>query len=122
VVMRPAAGLSTAAVYQACRPASHPLDAQGLGSALQRGDLSRVGRLLHNQLQPAAESLTPWIDRMKQEFDRLDVLGHQMSGSGTSYFGLCRTARHAHHVAGRLRSRRQGQVFVVRSCHQEIAS
>lgn len=122
VIVRPAVGLSTAAVYRACRPADQPLDAQGLGAAINTGDLSRIGRLLHNRLQPAAESLTPWIERMKREFEQFDVVGHQMSGSGTSYFGLCRNARHARHVAGRLRSRGQGQVFAVRSCHQEIAS
>jgi 4-diphosphocytidyl-2-C-methyl-D-erythritol kinase len=33
------------------------------------------------------------------------VCGHQMSGSGTSYFGICRHARHARRVAATLRAR-----------------
>jgi 4-diphosphocytidyl-2C-methyl-D-erythritol kinase len=34
-----------------------------------------------------------------------------MSGSGSSYFGIARHARHAKRVASRLRSREIGTVF-----------
>ena len=73
---------------------------------LQRGHWSDVGRHLHNRLEPAAERLTPWIHRLRSVFDRLDCLGHQMSGSGTSYYGICRNAGHARRVAARLRGAR----------------
>ena len=64
-----------------------------------------AGQLLYNGLQPAAEMCSPWIVRLRQEFSRLSVLGHQMSGSGTSYFGICRHARHARRLAAHLRQR-----------------
>lgn len=115
VVVRPPEGLSTARVYQQCRPAAHPASVAPLAAALQAGDPVRAARCLVNRLQPAAESLTPWIARMRSVFDRLDCLGHQMSGSGTSYFGICRHARHARRVAARLRGEELGYVRVART-------
>jgi len=57
------------------------------------------GTLVAQSIGPAAARLTAWIGRLRHEFSRLDCLGHQMSGSGTSYFGLCRHARHARAIA-----------------------
>jgi 4-diphosphocytidyl-2-C-methyl-D-erythritol kinase len=110
VMVRPPVGLSTPAVYKACRPAAHPRDIGSLQSALTRGAVATAARMLDNRLEEAAETLTPWIARLRTEFARQGVLGHQMSGSGSSYFGICRHARHARRVAARLRSRRVGWV------------
>jgi 4-diphosphocytidyl-2-C-methyl-D-erythritol kinase len=117
VVVKPPAGLSTARVFAACQPAATPRRSGPLLTALQRGELARAGRLLYNRLHGAAMRLSPWIERLAGEFTRLDCLGHQMTGSGTAYFGLCRTARHARYAAGVLRSRRVGSVFQVGTCH-----
>jgi 4-diphosphocytidyl-2-C-methyl-D-erythritol kinase len=116
VVVRPPVGLSTAAVYGVCRPAESPIAPAPIVDALGRGDLGQLGRLLFNRLQPAAESLSPWIGRLRQEYSGLDCLGHSMSGSGTAYFGLCRHARHARRLARRLEAKGVGSVFAVRSC------
>jgi 4-diphosphocytidyl-2-C-methyl-D-erythritol kinase len=115
-IVKPPTGLSTADVYRACRPADEPQQAARLTEALRQGRLGQAGRLLVNRLQPAAESLTETIGELKAEFARLDVLGHQMSGSGTSYFALCRSARQARRVARLLEVRGVGQVYAVRSC------
>jgi len=111
VVVRPPEGLSTAAVYKACRPSVAPRKVEPLLDALRDGDARQLGRRMHNALQPASRGLSPWIDRLETEFARMDCLASQMSGSGTSYFGVCRSARHALAIAGRLRSRRLGRVF-----------
>ncbi len=116
VVVRPPVGLTTAAVYGVCRPAAKPRCVTSLVEALYRGDARAAGRLLHNRLQAAAESLSPWIAKLRETFAGEDFLGHGMSGSGSSYFGLCRHARHAHRLAHRLRARGLGNVFAVRSC------
>jgi len=116
VMARPPVGLSTAAVYGACRPARQPRKIAPLIEALLQGNSNEIGRLLWNQLQPAAERLTPWIGRLREAFAREDVLGHQMSGSGTSCFGLCRDAHHARRIARRLEAGGAGSVFVVQSC------
>jgi 4-diphosphocytidyl-2-C-methyl-D-erythritol kinase len=116
VVVYPPEGLSTAAVYRVCRPASRPRTLAPLLEALARGDIRQTGRLLFNRLQPAAEKLSPWIGRLRRHLAREDCLGHGMSGSGTSYFGLCRHARHARRVARRLQANGLGSVFAVHSC------
>jgi 4-diphosphocytidyl-2-C-methyl-D-erythritol kinase len=114
VVVCPPQGLSTPAVYENCRPADRPRSVAELVRAWSAGNAGRVGRLLHNQLQPAAERLSPWIGRLREEFGKLDFLGHQMSGSGTSYFGLCRHARQAARLARILHSRGLGRAFSAR--------
>jgi 4-diphosphocytidyl-2-C-methyl-D-erythritol kinase len=116
VVVRPPAGLPTAAVYGSCRPAEEPRSAEPLSEALHRGDWPRAGRQIWNRLQVAAAELSPWPARMEREFVLLDCLGHGMSGSGTSYFGICRHARHARRTARCLQAKGFNAVFVVRSC------
>lgn len=116
VVARPPGGLATASVYGRCRPAVKPREAGPMAEALARGDIKRIGRLLFNRLQPAAMELSPWIRQLQQQFAGEDFLGYGMSGSGTSYFGLCRHARHARRIARRLEANGAGSVFVVRSC------
>ncbi len=113
VVVRPPAGLSTAEVYRHCQPAETPCRVEGIMEAARRGCPVLVGRRLFNRLQAAAEQLSPWVARLHAAFDHLDCGGHQMSGSGTTYFGVCRHARHARHVAGQLRSAGWGAVFQV---------
>lgn len=115
VVVAPPVGLSTAAVFRCCRPAEAPRPLAPLLEALRAGDLAVAGCSLFNRLQPAAAELSPWIDRMKNEFAAGGFVGHQMSGSGTSYFGLCRNLGHACWAAGLLRGRRIGQVYAVRT-------
>jgi len=115
VLVRPPAGLSTARVYANCRAAQPPQPLEPLVRALAKGDRRLAGRLLYNRLEEAAEPLSPWIGRLKAEFARLDCPA-RMSGSGSSYFGMCRGARHARRVAARLRSRGVGRVYAVHSC------
>ncbi len=117
VVVCPSVGLSTAAVYGVCRPARKPKTVAPLVEALSQGDTRQAGRLLFNRLQPAAETLSPWIERLQREFAREDCVGYGMSGSGTSYFGICRHATHARRVARRLQANGADSVFAVRNCH-----
>lgn len=116
VVVRPPVGLSTARVFAASHVPREPRSTASMVAALRRGDAAKVGRLLHNRLQEPAETLSPWIGRLRREFDRWDFLGHQMSGSGSSYFGICQHARHARRLAQALRARAVGSVFAASSC------
>ena len=111
VVVRPPVGLSTPQVFRNCRPADRPVELQPFLAAARRGDLSAMGRRLHNRLQPAAVALSPWIERMQREFQRFEFVAHQMSGSGSSYFGICRHARQARRLASALRNAEVGAVF-----------
>jgi 4-diphosphocytidyl-2-C-methyl-D-erythritol kinase len=115
VVVKPPVGLSTADVYRACRPAEKPQSAAALIDAWRRGNKAALGRLLHNRLQDAAERLCDFVERLAHELRRYAVLGHQMSGSGTSYFALCRDARQARRTAAELAGRGLGQTFALRT-------
>jgi 4-diphosphocytidyl-2-C-methyl-D-erythritol kinase len=116
VVVRPEAGLSTAAVYAAHRLVEAPRSVENFAEVFRRGNAREIGRLLFNRLAAAAAGLSPWIERLQQEFDRLDCLGHGMTGSGTSYFGLCRHARQATRITRYLEAKGVGSVFTVRNC------
>jgi 4-diphosphocytidyl-2-C-methyl-D-erythritol kinase len=119
VVVRPPEGLSTAEVYRHCRPAERPRSVGPLVEALRAGDGRRLKHLVFNRLQPAAESLSPWIEHVGRELAQADCLAHQMTGSGSGYFGICRHARHARRVAGRLRARRIGRVYTARASRRQ---
>jgi len=111
VIVRPPIGLTTPKVYKECRPNDSPRGAASLVADLGRGQADGVGKKLRNDLQPAAARLTPWIRTLQKEFERQELLGHQMSGSGSSYFGLCRSHRQARRIAARLRARNVGATF-----------
>ncbi len=115
VVVCPPEGLSTAAVYRECgATAEPPADARSaapLVEALCSGDLRRVAESLFNRLQPPAARLSAWIDRLRHDFAAQGCIAAQMSGSGTSYFGLCRTALEAQHLAAKLRGAGHARAF-----------
>lgn len=95
VVAKPSVALSTAEVFSRVQPQNDRRIADTIIDNLQAGRTIEVGKLLFNRLQRFAEPLTNQIDRLRFEFARLDCLGHQMSGSGSSYFGLFRSGRAA---------------------------
>lgn len=116
VVVKPPEGLATSDVYAASRPAKRAMTSDSMVSALRSGDAAGVGRLMKNRLQSAGKKLSPCVKRLSEEFRGLGLLGHQMTGSGTSYFGICRHRRHARQTAEQLRQRRLGGVFRASSC------
>ncbi|MEX0978480.1 MAG: hypothetical protein WDZ48_06495, partial [Pirellulales bacterium] len=117
VVVRPPEGLSTADVYARCQVPPEPRRAAPLVEALQAGDTRKLKQFMYNRLQGPAESLSPWIARVRREFSAQDCLADQLTGSGSAYFGICRHARHARRVAGRLQARGLGRVYSVRASH-----
>lgn len=116
VVVCPPEGLATARVFSGCRPSEAPQPSEALIEALRAGRRQQVAQSMFNGLQESAAGLSPWIGRLADAFSEQDVLGHSMSGSGTSYFAVCRHQAHARCVAARTRGRRLGSVYVVRSC------
>jgi 4-diphosphocytidyl-2-C-methyl-D-erythritol kinase len=117
VVVRPPQGLSTADVYRNCQPAQTPVSIGPLLEAWRNGCPYRLGSMLMNRLQEPAAKMCSWVGRLQNAMKRLEVPGHQMTGSGSSYFAICHNARHAQHTASRLRAQRLGQVFHATSVH-----
>ena len=111
VVVRPPVGLATSEVFGrvVLNEVMRPLNTNDL-IQVAGGAIPGKRRLLLNRLQSAAAQLTPWIQRLQEEFTQLPVVAHQMSGSGSSYFGICRHRRVAEFVANRLRARHVGHV------------
>jgi len=115
VVAKPASGLSTPAVYRACRaePADHRLSHLLQALKFQRGDLA--ARHLRNDLQSPAEQLNREVIHLACLFSEQEFGGHQLSGSGTAYFGVCKNRSQALSIAARLRQRGIPWVQVVQS-------
>src|SRR5262249_24400277 len=107
VVAKPPVGLSTGDVYGARDRISKVSGGEiksggslaGVVRDMQLGGIANWARQMQNGLQQAASSLSPWFERLKAAFDSLDFAGHQLSGSGTAYFGVCRHAQHARRLA-----------------------
>ena len=104
VVTKPASGLSTPVVYRQCVPDETGRQVGGFIDSLATGAIGDMARRLHNGLQAPAESLSSDVRELRRLFEQLPVAGHQMSGSGSSYFGMCASRRQALRVASRLRA------------------
>jgi 4-diphosphocytidyl-2-C-methyl-D-erythritol kinase len=123
VVVKPPTALQTSVVYAENTASSDiglpKVASSGLGPLLQslrRGRIGNLQPLIVNHLQSAAARISPWINRLATAFGRLDFSAHQMTGSGSAYFGVCRNTRHATRLAAVLQSLDLGVVYTTRSC------
>ena len=113
VIVVPPEGLSTADVYRAAHVPAEPRKMESVIAAFRTGSLRCLGETLHNRLEEAACTISPWILRVRDAMDDVGCQAHQMTGSGSGYFGLCRHMDEATRLASRLRARNVGQVFAV---------
>jgi 4-diphosphocytidyl-2-C-methyl-D-erythritol kinase len=124
VIVKPPTSLATAAVYDSlgAGPVSELQRRDSAGRVaellglLRAGALGKAGRQMTNGLQQAAAGLCEWIERIGAAFSRLSCHGHLMTGSGSAYFGVMRSARHARRAAGILSSKDLGTVFATATC------
>jgi 4-diphosphocytidyl-2-C-methyl-D-erythritol kinase len=122
VVVKPPVGLNTADVYRAydrmveTSAESPPRKLGPLDLGSDAFGWRDAGRWMHNRLQAAAASLSPWVKRIQQIFAEFDFAAHQLTGSGSAYFGVCRHAQHARRLANILRARQLGLVYTTCSC------
>lgn len=95
VLAKPAAGVSTRALFERLNlPQPLPDTARAM-AALSSGDVRALGLLLCNALQAEAEALVPEIGTLRQRLLALGALGASMTGSGSAVFGLFETAEAA---------------------------
>ncbi|MDX6738486.1 4-(cytidine 5'-diphospho)-2-C-methyl-D-erythritol kinase [Actinocorallia sp. A-T 12471] len=104
-------GLSTPAVYAECdrlraayeQHAEWPHESPALLAALAEGDAKALGAALTNDLQPAALSLMPALQRTISAGRDFGALGALVSGSGPTCAFLASDAEHAADLAAALR-------------------
>ncbi len=89
LVVKPPFGLSTPAVFRSYRPllAEAPSVDEFL-QALNSGDQTLIGKLLHNDLEAAAFELRPELAQLKEKLLQNGALGCLLSGSGSSLFAI----------------------------------
>jgi 4-diphosphocytidyl-2-C-methyl-D-erythritol kinase len=102
VLISPAGGLSTAAVFQKVVLAPHLREGNAIRSAVQLGDIEEIGRHLFNRLQESAEALCPEVKDVRQKLEATKPAGVLMTGSGSTVFALCRDRDEAIRVASHL--------------------
>ena len=88
VIARPPVGLSTADVYAKCVVPDSPRSSGELVKAFSLGRIDKIGGLIFNRLETFAGELSEWTERLRYEFDRTNCTGHQLTGSGSCYFGI----------------------------------
>jgi 4-diphosphocytidyl-2-C-methyl-D-erythritol kinase len=123
VIVKPPDSLSAGEVYSKhdalASSASPTYDHQRKQLVTDRHSSSwhNLSTWMHNRLQAAASAISPSVERLRQVFDEFDFVAHQLTGSGSAYFGVCRHAQHARRLANTLRTRQLGLVYATRSCH-----
>jgi len=124
VIAVPPEGVSTASAFRAlaAAPGGWGREAESrnrlsrLLETLRSGSLAAAGRWMTNRLQSVAAELCPWIRRLGTAFASTSCHGHMLTGSGSAYFAVMRSARHARRVAAELSSRNLGTVFASATC------
>ena len=118
VIVKPAFGLSTPKVFGALEVSRRSSQSRlpELVESLRRGAIAEAGRRMVNCLEGAAERMTPWIAQIRHEFARFGCWGHFMTGSGTAYVGVMRSARHAGRVAKSIAGMNLGSVYATSNC------
>src|SRR5262249_41171171 len=122
VIVKPADALGAGEVYAAYDSINKQDVPRARGelsrwlAAMRRGASSNVAAWMHNGLEAAASTLSPCVDKLRRAFGELDFIAHQLTGSGSAYFGVCRHAQHARRLASILRTQQLGLVYATRSC------
>ncbi len=104
VLVCPEVGLATAEVYRRVIVPKVPHTGDAIRRAVEDGDVTAIGRQLHNRLEPAARQLCPDLADLRRRLEQTGPAGQLMSGSGSSHFALCRSRREAQRIARELRS------------------
>ncbi len=119
VIIHPPLGCSTKEIFS--RFQGHRdvhADPEKLIQSLKSNQLSTVGGMFHNDLEPAASSLCDWVSRARRWIDRYDHLGQVMSGSGSARFCLCATRDQAETIASEIKGQFSVRAYAVRPWRQ----
>ena len=93
VIVKPAFGLSTAAVYRGHTPPSTPVNSEPMRAAAASGKPDAVAANLHNRLEAPAFAVEPRLAGVRDRLRACNPLGVLLCGSGSSVFALARDPR-----------------------------
>jgi len=113
VVAQPPEGISTVEVFGKLRIPQEQVSSDRAVNACRSGRLAAIADSMFNRLEEPASGLSAWPSRLREEFGKLGCLGHQMSGSGSCYFGVFASQLAALTNARILRQRVPNSVFHV---------
>lgn len=103
VLVKPAAGLSTPAVYQSGKALFSSGERTRLFRALlTEKKLPKIAGSLFNSLQPAAFYLMPEVEVLKQKLMQAGALGALVSGSGPTVFAIAENKTAAEKIAAQM--------------------
>ena len=123
VLIKPRVGLATAEVFAeyAARQGTRVDDrvaADNILSACASGRAPEIGKWLYNRLVDSALRLQPELQQLQAELLALGLPGVQMTGSGSTFYLICRHARQARNIAEKLSHRGHAAVFHTRTLSQ----
>ncbi len=104
VLVLPAAGLSTPAVFRQLVVPSSPQSGAAVRAAFRTGNADALGAALFNRLQEPAFALAPDVEQVYRRLAAQDPAGCLMSGSGSAVFAVCRGPLDAARVAAGFRA------------------
>ncbi|MDE0817137.1 MAG: 4-(cytidine 5'-diphospho)-2-C-methyl-D-erythritol kinase [Pirellulaceae bacterium] len=120
VLIKPRVGLATAEVfaeYALHQGASvdERVAADNILAACASGRAPEIGKCLYNRLVDSALRLQPELQQLQAELLALGLPGVQMTGSGSTFYLICRHARQARNIAEKLSHRGHAAVFHTRT-------
>jgi len=133
VVVKPPECVSTGAAFAQLNAPEYDAQSGGeTGNTLQRllellrsGMLAAASKAMSNSFQEVITAQQPALASLYARMAKLSPWGAMMTGSGSAFFSLCRTARCARHLASRLRAvgneegrvRTHGTVWTTSTCY-----
>ena len=90
VVCKPEFSMSTPVLYRTLDESviEHHPDNIAMEQAIADGDIVAISGLLKNVFDPVVSNAFPLMDEIRHQFMGSGALGCQMSGSGSSFFGI----------------------------------
>ncbi|TPR38794.1 4-(cytidine 5'-diphospho)-2-C-methyl-D-erythritol kinase [Apilactobacillus micheneri] len=86
----------------------------GLIDAVKKQDYPQIAKNIGNVLEPISSKKYQDIFKIKAKFIKYGADNAQMSGTGPSVFGLCKSERHAKHIFNSIRGF-CSEVYIVKS-------
>jgi 4-diphosphocytidyl-2-C-methyl-D-erythritol kinase len=116
VLVYPGFAVSTRRVYETFSRLPSPACPRrmaGMLRALRDSDPDAMAAHLRNDLEPAALQVAPRLRALRSRLEQFPFLGVGMSGSGSTFFGICRDAASARRLAREVRAKRLGRVWAI---------